>query len=159
MPVYCTFALNKKTTSALVCSGFGAVEAYSGHGKGRDNPDDVADQDVGALPPGTYYLIDRQSGGRFGWLHDFQARYFGSTDRQRWFMLWNSRGGDVTMIGGIKRGAFRLHPEGPLHLSDGCITVKSGALFDRLQSYIRSNPPDMVVPGTSLKAYGTVQVR
>ncbi len=29
MPVYCTFTLNKKTTSALVCSGFGAAALLS----------------------------------------------------------------------------------------------------------------------------------
>ncbi|MGF6916892.1 tlde1 domain-containing protein [Paraburkholderia sp. 40] len=68
MTVSCTFELNRKETSRFVCSGFGAVEAYSGQRAGRDNPDNVADVDVGPIPPGTYYLIDRQSGGRIGGL-------------------------------------------------------------------------------------------
>jgi len=59
MPVRCTFSLNSRETSRLACEGFGSVVAYSGRGKGRDNPYDVADKDVGALPPGTYYLVDR----------------------------------------------------------------------------------------------------
>ncbi|WP_309296517.1 tlde1 domain-containing protein [Paraburkholderia terrae] len=63
MPVYCTFTLDNRETSMLDCLGFGAVPAYSGHGKGRDNPNDVADVGVGPIPPGTYYIIDRQSGG------------------------------------------------------------------------------------------------
>jgi hypothetical protein len=63
MPVYCTFTLDNRETSMLDCLGFGAVPAYSGHGKGRDNPNDGADVGVGPIPPGTYYIIDRQSGG------------------------------------------------------------------------------------------------
>jgi hypothetical protein len=49
MPVRCTFSLNSRETSRLACEGFGSVVAYSGRGKGRDNPYDVADKDVGAL--------------------------------------------------------------------------------------------------------------
>ncbi|WP_429292507.1 tlde1 domain-containing protein [Paraburkholderia sp. CI3] len=41
------------------------------------------------------------------------------------------------MIQGIRRGQFRLHPEGSRHLSQGCITVKDLAGFERLQRYIR----------------------
>jgi len=159
MPVRCTFSLNNRETSKLVCEGFGSVAAYSGHGKGRDNPYDVADKDVGALPPGTYYLVDRQSGGRIGWLHDFLAAHGGSTDRSKWFMLWNANGGDTTMIDGVARGQFRLHPEGEMHLSDGCITLKSPNEFDALERFIRLHPADLPVPGSTLKAYGTVEVR
>lgn len=145
--------------SSLVCSGFGAVEAYSGHGKGVDNPNDVADVGVGAIPPGTYYLVDRQSGGRLGWLRDAVGPSVGTTDRRLWFMLWNPYGGDATMIHGIRRGNFRLHPDGPHHESDGCITVKNPADFDRLQRHIRSFAPDMPIPGSAMKAYGRVEVR
>ncbi|WP_309235190.1 hypothetical protein [Paraburkholderia youngii] len=37
---------------------------------------------VGAIPRGTYYLVDRQSGGRLGWLRDLNNEHFGSTDRR-----------------------------------------------------------------------------
>jgi hypothetical protein len=159
MPVRCTFSLNSRETSRLACEGFGSVVAYSGRGKGRDDPYDVADKDVGALPPGTYYLVDRQSGGRIGWVRDFAAAYVGSTDRTEWFMLWNANGGDTTMIDGIMRGQFRLHPEGIRHESDGCITLKFRDQFEALQRFIRSHPADLPVPGSTLKAYGTVEVR
>jgi hypothetical protein len=145
--------------SALTCSGYGAVEAYSGHGKGVDNPNDVEDVGVGAIPPGTYYLVDRQSGGMFGWLRDAIGPFVGTTNRHQWFTLWNPYTGDATMIHGIKRGNFRLHPDGPHHESDGCITVKTPAEFDRLQRYIRRSAPDMPIPGSDMKAYGRVEVR
>jgi hypothetical protein len=143
----------------LECSGYGAIEAYSGHGKGRNNPADVADVGVGAIPPGTYYLIDRKSGGRIGWLRDEIGPYVGTTDRHLWFTLWNAHGGDMTMINGIRRGNFRLHPDGRMHESDGCIVIKSPAEFDRLQRYIRHFTPDIPIPGSDMKAYGRVDVR
>ncbi|MFT0167672.1 tlde1 domain-containing protein [Paraburkholderia mimosarum] len=65
----------------------------------------------------------------------------------------------ATMINGIKRGRFRLHPEGPARLSEGCITVISPFAFDSLRRYIRSHPAALPVPGSTLRAYGTVEVR
>jgi hypothetical protein len=159
MPVFCTFKLNNRETSALVCSGYGEVQAYSGHGKGRNNPNDVTEVGVGAIPPGTYYIVDRQSGGLFGWFRDELGPHIGTTDRRLWFMLWNPHGGDTTMINHVRRGNFRLHPDGPLHQSDGCITLSSPAEFDRLQRHIRMSAPDLPIPGSLMKAYGRVDVR
>ncbi|MBW0445311.1 DUF2778 domain-containing protein [bacterium M00.F.Ca.ET.228.01.1.1] len=159
MSAFCTFALNNRETSELSCAGFGSVEAYSGQKQGRDNPNAVDKPLIGPLPPGTYYLVDRQSGGRLGWFWDWIAASTTSTDHRTWFMLWNAHGGDVTMIHGIQRGAFRLHPEGNMRLSEGCITVKNPAEFERLQRYIRGFGAHMSVPGSNLKAYGRVEVR
>ncbi|SEJ41202.1 DUF2778 domain-containing protein [Paraburkholderia diazotrophica] len=160
MPVRCTFLLNDKITSSLYCSGFGSVEAYSGQKQGRDNPRDTALPNIGPLPAGTYYLVDRQSGGMFGWARDLWYEYgWGSSDHTKWFALWNPNGGDTTMINGIRRGSFRLHPEGPMRLSEGCITVVNPSGFDQLQRFIRSRKPDLPVPGSALRAYGTVDVR
>lgn len=160
MPVRCTFLLNNKTTSTLECSGFGLVDAYSGQKQGRDNPRDTAMSNIGPLPAGTYYLVDRQSGGMLGWARDwYDAHGWGTTDHSKWFMLWNPNGGDTTMIDGIRRGNFRLHPEGPMRLSEGCITVVSPFAFESLQRYIRSHNADLPVPGSTLRAYGTVDVR
>jgi Protein of unknown function (DUF2778) len=159
MSAFCTFTLNNRETSQFSCAGFGSVDAYSGQKQGRDNPNAVDVPDIGALPPGTYYLLDRQSGGRLGWLWDWIKAHTTSTDHRKWFMLWNAHGGDLTMIRGITRGAFRLHPEGDMHLSEGCITVKNPADFERLQRYLRAFKPDMSVPGSDLKAYGRVEVR
>lgn len=95
-----------------------------------------------------------------GWVRDWWSQHgYGATDETGWFMLWNVRPGDYTMIDGVRRGAFRLHPEGPARLSEGCITVPDLPGFERLQRYIRSGPPRIPVPGTTLKAYGTVEVK
>lgn len=131
-----------------------------GHGKGRDNPVDLCERNVGPIPPGTYYLIDRQSGGRSGWIRDLAEPYVGSTDRRVWFTLWNAHGGDVTNVCNIQRGNFRLHPEGPARESDGCITIRNPLDFDRLQRFIRLHKPDLPIPGQpAMKAYGRVEVR
>ncbi|VXC89154.1 conserved hypothetical protein [Burkholderia sp. 8Y] len=158
MPVRCTFTLNNREHSTLVCEGYGTIEAFSGNKKGRDNPAEIATPDIGPIPPGTYYLIDRRSGGLLGGLRDILTPLY-STDHSKWFALWNPKTGDVTMVNGIMRRNFRLHPEGPLGLSMGCITVVNPAEFEFLQRFIRRSPPMLSVPGSSLKAYGTVTVR
>jgi hypothetical protein len=160
VPVSCSFLLNNRETSTLYCQGFGSVKAFSGTDVGRDNPFDTGMKDIGPLPRGKYYLIDRQSGGRFGWLWDWLAVHAHvSTDHTEWFMLWNERGGDTTFIDGARRGNFRLHPMGPHRLSQGCITVVDPAEFNTLQRFIRSQGPTTPVPGSTLKAYGTVDVQ
>ena len=74
-------------------------------------------------------------------------------------MLWNPATGDTTNVNGVKHGNFRLHPMGPLRLSEGCITVVNPDAFDGLQKYIRSQGLTIPVPGTTMKAYGTVEVK
>jgi hypothetical protein len=159
MPVNCSFTLNRKETSALICTGYGTVEAFSGQEQGRDNPAEAATKSIGPIPPGKYYLVDRQSGGAMGFVRDNLSPYFGSTDRRKWFTLWNPRTGDMTNINGVQRGQFRLHPAGDLELSEGCITLVNSAEFELLQRFIRKSPPSLPVPGTTLRAYGTVTVR
>ncbi|WP_310391876.1 DUF2778 domain-containing protein [Caballeronia sp. LP006] len=112
MPVNCVFTLNNKNTSALVCSGYGTVEAFSGQKQGRDNPNEVTSKGIGPIPRGTYYIVDRQSGGALGHMRDNLSPLVGSTDRRKWFMLWNPTTGDMTNIDGVMRGEFRLHPVG-----------------------------------------------
>ncbi|RKR39038.1 DUF2778 domain-containing protein [Paraburkholderia sp. BL17N1] len=159
MPVKCTFVLNGLTVSTFTCEGTVPVTAFSGNGRGRDNPNETAVPNVGPLPKGVYYLVDRKSGGFVGLVRDLLGEYGGSTDRRSWFMLWNPVSGDTTNINGIKRGNFRLHPMGVLRLSEGCITVTQPNDFERLQKYIRSRGRTLPVPGTTMKAYGTVEVK
>lgn len=160
IPVRCTFALNNQTTSLLQCPGAGAFPAFSGRNKGRDNPAASALENTGPIPPGTYYIVDRQSGDHVGWLWDLWGRYgWGTTDHTNWFMLWNPTTGDTTLVGKIKRGHFRIHPEGPRHLSEGCITVIDGESFKKFAAFLRSRGAELPVPGTTMKAYGTVHVQ
>jgi hypothetical protein len=158
MPVACTFVLNGQTTSLLSCPGVGLFTAFSGTSTGRDNPNAVSQADVGPLPPGRYYIVDRQSGGRAGWIRDLGSLIYGA-DRRHWFMLWREGSGDSTMINGVRRGAFRLHPIGPRGLSEGCITLANPTQFNILSSYLHKQGATVPVPGTSLRAYGYVDVR
>lgn len=58
--IHCTFRLNGNALSNLSCTGIGFFPAYSGNtGQHRNNPDSVAIKDIGALPPGKYYIVDR----------------------------------------------------------------------------------------------------
>jgi Protein of unknown function (DUF2778) len=82
--VRCSFWLNNKETSFLYCQGFGSVKAFSGTKDGRDNPRDTAMPNIGPLPAGTYYLVDRQSGGTLGWLRDWIESHTLSTDHTKW---------------------------------------------------------------------------
>lgn len=160
MPARCTFVLNGQSTSLLQCSGIGAFPAFSGRDKGRDNPRATDQETVGPIPKGTYYIVDRMSGGHLGWLRDLWSEYgWGTTDHTQWFMLWNPATGDTTWVGKIKRGAFRLHPIGPLGLSEGCITLAHVEDFKQLAAFLHKRGPDLIVPGSTLKAYGTVDVK
>ncbi|MFP3567824.1 tlde1 domain-containing protein [Paraburkholderia sp. SIMBA_030] len=103
--VKCTFSLNNRETSTLHCSGIGPIPAFSGQERGRDNPAATAWKGIGPIPKGTYYIVDRQSGGM------------------------------------------------------ACITVLNPSDFWHLERYLRSQKPNLPVPGTTLKAYGTVEVR
>lgn len=160
MPIQCTFDLNGKTTSLLNCPGIGTMVAFSGQKAGRDNPAEVSKEDIGPIPPGVYYIVDRQSGGRLGSFRDFwDAHGYGTTDRTKWFMLWNPKTGDSTIVNGVRRGNFRLHPMGPARLSEGCITVVNPIQFERLEKALRSAGPRLPVPGAGFKAYATVLVK
>lgn len=144
----------------LHCDGVGAMVAFSGRGNGRDNPAATSQQAIGPIPKGIYYIIDRQSGGRIGWFRDLWGEYgYGTTDHTEWFMLWNPKTGDSTMVDGVKRGAFRLHPVGPMGLSEGCITIANPGQFKQLATYLRGQGATIPVPGSPSKAYGTVEVR
>nr|WP_236669311.1 DUF2778 domain-containing protein [Burkholderia gladioli] len=114
---------------------------------------------VGPIPKGTYYILDRQSGGHAGWLYDARGKYeCGITDHTEWFALWNASTADSTYVGNAKRGHFRLHPMGPRRLSEGYIFVTNPTTFDRPVDFLRPSSADLP-PGLSFKAYGTVEVK
>ncbi len=132
--------LNSKVFTVLECKGVGNFPVFSGTGAGRDNPADVAMADIGPLPPGRYYIVDRQSGGHLGYLKDFFLEHIYGTDRGKWFALYRDDGviDDFTFIQGVKRGNFRLHPIGPRGLSEGCITLANPVNFDALRNALLS---------------------
>jgi len=95
-----------------------------------------------------------------GSIRDFVLKHFYGTDRTTWFALYRSDDviDDWTSINGIRRGNFRLHPIGPRRLSDGCIAIVSPSQFKMLYDRLKSTPT-ISIPGTAMRAYGTVDVR
>jgi hypothetical protein len=111
---------------------------------------------LGPIPPGRYYILDRESGG-------FQKRFrdfFGMRDpKGSWFALYADDGkiDDATFCEEVIRGNFRLHPKGAFGISEGCIVIDEPLRFDHLSLFLRS-APQMTVPRLDIKAYGIVTV-
>ena len=156
--IHCTFRLNGNALSNLSCPGIGFFPAYSGNtGQHRNNPDSVAVKDIGPLPPGKYYIVDRPRSLSTRIKDVFATEYTGS-DRSAWFALYrvDSNIDDLTFIGQVQRGNFRLHPAGYEGISNGCITLPSRCHFAVLREALMKTPTVMV--SSSFNAYGTIQV-
>ncbi|WGS50647.1 DUF2778 domain-containing protein [Paraburkholderia sp. D15] len=154
MPITCTFTLNNRSMSMLVCPGIGGMPAFSGLGRAVNDPGEVARADIGPLPPGTYFIIDRQSGGRLGWFWDNMPGH----NPKEWFALYRDDGiiDDETFVSGVRRGNFRLHPRGSMGISKGCITLARKEDFEKLRTILHNQQPFFV--GAGIKAYGRIEV-
>lgn len=151
--INCTFELNSKPMSALQC-GASSFPAFSGFGSHANKREYACHASVGPIPHGAYYIFDRQSGGLLGPLRDIFS------DRKDWFALYALDGkiDDATYCNKVKRGSFRLHPKGPLGISEGCITIETHGDFRRLTALLKGSA-QVAIPGSDLKAYGKVVVR
>ncbi len=109
--------------------------------------------DVGAIPKGSYYVVDREAGGRLGWLYD---RLQNKSD---WFALYaiDSKIDDEMLCDGIVRGQFRLHPAGVRATSRGCIVLPRLADYQLINNELKNNGKSSV-PGLDLNAYGVLTV-
>lgn len=151
--ISCTFELNSKPMSALV-SGAMAFPAFAGLGAHANRREFACHVNVGPIPPGDYYIFDRQSGGLLGPLRDI------FTGRGDWFALYADDGriDDETLCNAIKRGSFRLHPKGGLGRSEGCVVIDSQADFQRFRAILKGSK-QVDVPGARIKAYGKLTVK
>jgi hypothetical protein len=149
----CSFEINNQPMSALKILGQ-SFQAFSGLFNYVNRRASVCQADFGPIPPGTYYIFDRQSGGLLGLLRDI---YNGHGD---WFSLHaiDAKIDDETYCNNIKRGNFRLHPKGLIGISKGCITIESASDYQKLRAILKGATP-VTVPGSTLKAYGKVLVR
>ncbi|NYH21579.1 DUF2778 domain-containing protein [Paraburkholderia bryophila] len=160
MPAVCFFTLNSQHMSSLFCPGFGGVPAFSGTDRYINDPNATAVAEKGPLPMGTYYIVDRPSGGRLGSLEEGLRDVIAGTHRNEWFALYRSDGpiDDYTVINGVRRGNFRLHPVGYWGKSDGCITLPNPEIFNRLRVWLKQQKTGKI-PGTQTNYYGKVIVR
>lgn len=65
---------------------------------------------------------------------------------------------DFTVVNGVRRGNFRLHPVGFWGISEGRITLPHPAQFNQLRAYLKSQTPAKI-PGMHMDYYGRVTVR
>ena len=149
----CSFELNNQPMSAFRVSAL-SVPAFSGQGPDVNRRSSACVPGRGPIPPGQYYIFDRQGGGKLEWIKNL----FG--DRGDWFALYAIDGklDDETYCDQLLRGQFRLHPKGPRGISEGCITIDNLSDFYRVRALLKSRPPT-TVDGSTLKAYRQVTVK
>jgi hypothetical protein len=149
----CTFELNGKPMSTFKC-GATSFPAFSGLRKHVNRRFSACIPNLGPIPPGEYYIIDRQSGGLLGPLRDL------FTGRDQWFALYaiDEKIDDEVFCGKVKRGFFRLHPKGPLGRSEGCIVINKESDFSFLRTILKGSSKKLI-PGTQLESYSRLVVR
>lgn len=150
--VECTFKLNGKPMSTFEMNSL-KLPAFSGLDNQVNRREFICSANTGPIPPGVYYLLDRQSGGTLGALRDV------FTGRSDWFALYAADGNvdDEFFCDRVKRGNFRLHPKGPAGISRGCITIEREVDFNILRAHIKATTR-MTIPNSTLTAYGRVTV-
>ncbi|WP_194164682.1 hemagglutinin repeat-containing protein [Microvirga thermotolerans] len=154
------YELNGKERSELVCLDCGpggtrvTYPAFSGQGDAINDPTRVNVPFVGAVPPGAYYLVARESGGTLGWLKD-AFRSLGGNDKNNWFTLVSAEtlSGRVP-VGDVTRDSIRLHPGS---VSEGCITLCYMADFTQLRQQLLGGQPNFA-PGSDKQVFGTIIV-
>ena len=124
---------------------------FTGDKDNLNDPDSTDKKGAGAIPKGIYYIVDRESGGRLGFIRDFIS------GKEKWFALYreDDRIDDQTTINGVVRGQFRLHPG---RRSAGCVTFKDEKLFDEIREELLSTQKG-TVPGTQIPYYGIIEVK
>lgn len=157
--IRCTFMLNGYGLSTLSVPGVGFFPAYSGNaGEHRNNPSSVAVKEVGPLPPGRYFIVDRPVGSWRNRAKNLLLSETSGSDRKLWFALYreDEQLDDLTFIDKVERGNFRLHPAGNSGNSNGCITLPNHNHYEILRSSLLQTAKTKV--SACLTAYGTVQV-
>ncbi|MNN19399.1 hypothetical protein D3C81_1326410 [compost metagenome] len=134
----CTFELNGKAMSALRCGAL-AFPAFSGLDHHKNRPEFSCYASTGPIPRGTYYVVDRQSGGMLGSIRDSLR------NKNEWFALYAVDGkiDDEAFCNAIRRGEFRLHPKGGQGISKGALPSRATWATT---TYARSSKPSDNTP-------------
>lgn len=164
MALHGKFVVNNKSLSPLSIFGVGVFMAFSGDNIYRNRGGCTAITNEGPIPAGRYWIVDRPTGGIRSrvktWARDTVDSILGTpTDHDEWFALYRDDGkiDDYTWIEGVQRGNFRLHPVGYYGVSLGCITLAHLSEFYAIRrALLRTDT--VLVPNTSLRAYGIIEV-
>jgi hypothetical protein len=147
-----SFELNGAPMSALKLVGR-SYPAFSGFHPHVNKRSSACLVDVGPIPPGSYYVVDRPFGMRDA------ADLLRGVNKFSWFALYADDGriDDETFCNKVSRGQFRLHPKGFWGISKGCITLENSHDFSALRSVLLGSGR-MSIPGAQLQACGKVRV-
>lgn len=147
----CKFRLNGAPMSML-STALRNYPAFSGDRTFVNSPMSQCVGAMGPIPRGTYYIVDRESGG-------WRSIFDGFSKRESWFALYAADGvaDDETFCDSVARGNFRLHPAVGTGRSAGCITPPFMMDFMQLRARLTRMPP-ADIPGMDRAAYGWVTV-
>ena len=161
MALYGKFIINNADYSPLIFPGLGTFLAFSGNDIYRNRGGCGMIINKGPLPAGHYYIVERPSGNwvnsvRSWAIDEIKSACKYHVDHSEWFALYrvDNTIDDSTFFRGVTRGGFRLHPG---QVSEGCITLASQSDFNMLRNALLRTSR-IPVPGTDLKAYGTIEV-
>ncbi|QGZ62840.1 DUF2778 domain-containing protein [Paraburkholderia acidisoli] len=164
MTLSARFVVNDEPISRLVVDGVGAFPAFSGDDIYRNRSGCTAVANLGPLPAGKYWIVQRPEGGAgsrtAAWLKDTWNSLMGApTNHAEWFALYRDDGviDDWTWISGVRRGQFRLHPSGGGGHSFGCVTLQSRADFNRLRQALLQTTTALA-GGSGIRAFGWIEV-
>ncbi|MEX3856158.1 hypothetical protein QF001_001348 [Paraburkholderia youngii] len=158
------FLVNNEPLSPLTFLGVGTFNAYSGNDRYRNRGGCTAVLENGPLPAGTYWIVDRPTGGIRSQAYAFEKDVLNAvsghpSNHGDWFALYRDDGSidDFTWVNGVKRGQFRLHPAGGHGTSLGCITLPSLTDFMIIRNALLHT---VKIPArtSGLRAYGTIEV-
>ena len=151
--IECTFSLNGLPMSELKCWSR-SFPAFSGLGPYVNKRAHACVAGFGPIPPGAYYIVDRESGGILGAIRDK------INHRGDWFSLLADDGkiDDKTICDRIQRGQFRLHPKGTAGISQGCVVIDSIADFYHLRTLLKGTSSQKI-KGTDMMTYGRLIVK
>ncbi len=149
-------------TLKLKCYGIGVFDVFSGVDNYINDPN-CSFVEKAAIPPGTYWIVDRPKGSILNQLRAeaIDMAHLYKNHHSEWFGLYNSKTmSDHVYINGIRRGSFRLHPRNTdgTGVSWGCITFYNASDFQILRRSLLGGIKVTVPGGKGLKAYGRVEV-
>lgn len=124
-------------------------------------------KDPRPIPAGKHYTVGRSCFGSIGCeiktafsKTSLLRALSGYSNRSEWFALYATDNSidDSVYCEGIIRRAFRLHPQGPQGICNGCITVEHHQDYQKIRAILKSTSKHNI-PSTEILSYGTVFVK
>ena len=152
----------------LVCHGLGTYEVVSGL-YAFHNDVNCSYKDEAPIPPGLYYITERESGSIKNviqnWaLEQWRSAHGVTNDKSKWFSLISAETkADTIYINNSSRGSFRFHPlnsDGSGH-SAGCVTFYSYNDFHYVRNALLDTRNTTILNQKNVgnvTAYGTLRV-